>query len=69
MSKLKQDEIQTLEVDQNKRDSMKKLALGAAAIPFAFVVYADADKMRLEKGVKFMYTYENMIYFSTCHAH
>ncbi|PMH43756.1 D-glutamate deacylase [Vibrio sp. 10N.286.49.B3] len=33
------------DIDVSKRSSMKKLALGAAALPLASVVYAEADKL------------------------
>lgn len=33
------------EIDMNKRSSMKKMALGAATLPLASVVYADAEKL------------------------
>ncbi|NGZ14659.1 amidohydrolase family protein [Vibrio aestuarianus] len=45
MSKLENDVIESVNVDQSKRKTLQKLAVGAAAIPFSSVVYAEADKM------------------------
>ncbi|MFS1926075.1 amidohydrolase family protein [Vibrio breoganii] len=45
MSKLESDPVEPTEVDHNKRKTLQKLAVGAAALPFASVVYAEADKM------------------------
>ncbi|WP_299695024.1 amidohydrolase family protein [uncultured Vibrio sp.] len=45
MSKLENDPVELTEVDHNKRKTLQKLAVGAAALPFASVVYAEADKM------------------------
>ncbi|MFA0438976.1 amidohydrolase family protein [Vibrio sp. 10N.286.49.B1] len=45
MSKLRNESMLDTELDHNKRRTLKTLAVGAAAIPFASVVYADGNQL------------------------